>query len=115
MTRADETIDWARLAELREEIGPEEFAAVVEVFLADTDALVAALPETPPDRLEGALHAIKGSALNLGLVRLAAICAEGEACAAGGRPAAVPLAPILLAYGTARRALQRGLTEGGAG
>jgi HPt (histidine-containing phosphotransfer) domain-containing protein len=112
MTRADELIDWVRLASLREEIGPEEFADVVEVFLADTDAMVAALSRTPPDRLEAALHAIKGSALNLGLVRLAALCAEQEARAAGGRPHDVALAPILLAYGEARRALLRGLAGG---
>lgn len=105
-------IDWARLASLREEIGPEEFAAVVEVFLADTDALVEALPDTPLDGLEGALHAIKGSALNLGLARLSAICAEGEARAAEGRPGEVALTPILLAYADARRALLRGLAAG---
>lgn len=112
MPQPDEPIDWARLASLRDEIGPEEFAAVVTVFLADTDALVAALPETAPERLEAALHAIKGSALNLGLVGLAAICAEEEARAAGGRPQDVALAPILLGYGDARRTLLRGLAEG---
>ena len=112
MTRHDETIDWSRLAGLQEEIGPEEFAAVVEVFLADTDALVAELPQTPPGGLEAALHAIKGSALNLGLAQLAALCADGEMRAAGGRLQEVALAPILLAYGEARRALVRGLSQG---
>jgi HPt (histidine-containing phosphotransfer) domain-containing protein len=114
MTRHDETIDWSRLASLREEIGPEEFAAVIEVFLADTDALVADLPKTSLDRLEAALHAIKGSALNLGLAQLAALCAEGEVRAAVGRPKDVALAPILLAYGEARRELVRGLSEAAA-
>ena len=78
-------IDWARVAELRDEIGAEDFAEVVTLFLEEADEVVARLGTCDgPGPLESALHFLKGSALNLGFRELAQLCQEGERQAAHG-------------------------------
>ena len=104
-----ELIDWARVRELREEIGPEEFTEVVALFLSETEAMADALPRATPETLEAELHALKGAALNLGFSRLAAACAEGERLSAAGRCGEVALAPILATFFRARSAFREGL------
>ncbi|MEQ9260267.1 MAG: Hpt domain-containing protein [Roseovarius sp.] len=72
-------IDWSRCVELREEVGREDFAEVVELFLAEAGADLAALdPSLPPAALRAALHGLKGSALNLGFAAFADLCREFE-------------------------------------
>jgi HPt (histidine-containing phosphotransfer) domain-containing protein len=72
-------IDWDRVAELRDEIGEEDFAEVTELFLDEADEVVLALAGiTDPGSLQAALHFLKGSALNLGFRDLAALCQQGE-------------------------------------
>lgn len=66
-----DVIDWGRVAELREDFGEDGFAEVADLFLVEVEEAVAALPG---EDLAGALHFIKGCALNLGFVELAAIC-----------------------------------------
>ena len=40
-------IDWSRVSELREEVGEEDFAEVVELFLDEVDGVIGTLaPET---------------------------------------------------------------------
>ncbi len=103
---------WTRVHELREEIGPEDFDEVVEVFLEEAEGMVAELAAAPPEALEEALHALKGTALNLGLSELAALCQDGEARAAAGEAAALSVTPVLTAYAQARAALTEGLAQG---
>jgi HPt (histidine-containing phosphotransfer) domain-containing protein len=103
---------WTRVNELRDEIGPEDFEEVVVVFLEEAETMVAELAAAPPEALEEALHALKGTALNLGLSELAALCQDGEARAASGQAAAVPVTPVLTAYARARAALVEGLAQG---
>ena len=80
-------IDWARVGELRDEIGCEDFAEVVSLFLEEADEVVQRLGACADAKaLESALHFLKGSALNLGFERLAQLCQDGERRAAG-RPA----------------------------
>jgi HPt (histidine-containing phosphotransfer) domain-containing protein len=80
-------IDWDRVASLRGEIGAADFTEVVEMFLAESDAVVARLLAGKPDpTLESDLHFLKGSALNLGFRHLAALCSAGEKRAAVGAP-----------------------------
>jgi HPt (histidine-containing phosphotransfer) domain-containing protein len=98
---------------LRDEIGPEEFADVVELFLAETDRMVDALAAAPPAEYEERLHALKGTALNLGLAAFATLCRAGEAEAAAGRAEAVSLAPVLTTYARTRAAFVAGLAESG--
>ncbi len=107
------TIDWARLRQLREEIGDAEFVEVIDLFLTEGDAMIDGLAGLEPPAYEAALHALKGAATNLGLEGLAALCAEGECLAASGRAEDVRVPRVLTAYASARAALLAGLRAGG--
>lgn len=94
-------IDWERVAQLREEVGPESFSEVVELFLEEVDEAVARLGcSTAAEALAGELHFLKGSALNLGFDRFGQMCQEAERRAA---PATVEVGPILACYAESRR------------
>ena len=93
-------IDWTRLDSLHADLGPG-FDEVVEVFLAEADAAVAALdPGAPLSQVAADLHFLKGAALNLGFTVFAGLCAAGEARANMGR--SVELDPIRRAYAASR-------------
>jgi len=109
-------IDWKRVAELREEIGADGFVEVADMFLDEADGAVQALVTgLPAEEVEGQLHFLKGSALNLGLSELAAICQEGERKAAAGQGAAVDTAQVAAIYRASRARLLRGLSVDQAG
>lgn len=72
-------IDWARVAELREEIGEDGFTEVAELFMQEIAQVVERLPDQiDANALKSDLHFVKGSALNLGFSDLATLCAAGE-------------------------------------
>jgi histidine phosphotransfer protein HptB len=78
-------IDWGRVRDLRSEIGADDFAEVVAMFLDEADEVIARLTaERGAKALESDLHFLKGAALNLGFDALAAICQDGERRAAAG-------------------------------
>ena len=109
-------IDWKRVADLREEIGADGFVEVADMFLDEADGAVQALVTgLPAEEVEGQLHFLKGSALNLGLSELAAICQEGERKAAAGQGAAVDTAQVAAIYRASRARLLRGLSVDQAG
>jgi HPt (histidine-containing phosphotransfer) domain-containing protein len=109
-------IDWQQIDELRGEIGAEGFAEVVDMFLEEAEGAVAALSRgIPAEEVEGMLHFLKGSALNLGLTDLAAVCQEGERRAAAGDGAQVDFAMVISVYRTSRAALLGGLSTDRAG
>jgi histidine phosphotransfer protein HptB len=111
----DHMIDWKRVAELREEIGEDGFGEVADMFLEEADQAVNALTAgVAADEVEGQLHFLKGSALNLGLSDLAAICQEGERKAATGGGADVDLAQVAAIYRASRAQLMGGLATGSA-
>ena len=89
-------IDWDRVAELREEIGPEDFGEIVDLFVTEVSAAIEELHRTPPHpkAVEEQMHFLKGAALNLGFADLVAICREGEERAAAGDPFAVTAAQV---------------------
>lgn len=106
-------IDWNRISELREEIGTDCFAEVTDMFLEEADQAVRLLiGGLPADQVEGQLHFLKGSALNLGLIELAQICQEGERKAAAGRASEVDAARVAQVYLRSRQALLGNLATG---
>lgn len=108
-------IDWKRVEELRAEIGADGFAEVADMFLEEAEQAVQALVAgLPADEVEGQLHFLKGSALNLGLTDLAAICQDGERKAAAGQAAVVDIGRVVLTYRRSRAQLMGGLTSGNA-
>ena len=101
-------IDWDRVANLRAEIGAEDFAEVGAMFLDEADEVVARLQaDGPGPGLEAELHFLKGSALNLGFRELAGLCDTGEKRAAKGE--AVDVARVIQGYVSARAAFEAGL------
>jgi HPt (histidine-containing phosphotransfer) domain-containing protein len=77
-------ISTERLEELKSEVGEDDFAEIVSLFIAESDGIVGSLRDAPgPEAAEELLHALKGSALNLGFETLATLCRQGEGQAAG--------------------------------
>ena len=86
-------IDWGRILELRDEIGPDDFEEVVTLFLSEVEESLAGLAAASFDakRLEETMHFLKGSALNLGFSGMSLICQAGERAAAQGNPESVEI------------------------
>lgn len=92
-------INWTRVAELRDEIGAEDFGDVVDLFLEEVDEEIVGLSEPNSGTgLESRLHFLKGSALNLGFEAFSDLCRDGEQQAAGGEGGSVDLALICDTY-----------------
>jgi histidine phosphotransfer protein HptB len=95
------TVDWQRVDDLAAEIGADAVVEVVGMFLEETDAVIARLTSDTPTTED--YHFLKGSALNLGLADLAALCQRGEAgCALQ--------AETLAQYAAAKMALLDGIS-----
>lgn len=78
-------IEWARVNELRSEIGVEDFAEVAAMFLDEANEVVRQISaDSGAKALEADLHFLKGAALNLGFSALAALCQDGERRAGSG-------------------------------
>lgn len=96
-------IDWARVAELRDQIGADDFGEVVDLFLEEVQEVIAKLRSgLPKDKLECALHFLKGSALNLGFADFSEQCHIGERQAANGEADKVNVPAILASFDTSR-------------
>jgi histidine phosphotransfer protein HptB len=105
-------IEWARVADLRDEIGPDDFAEVVELFLEEADEVIARLtPDFDRSETERALHFLKGAAVNLGFADFAALCAEGERQAAQGNSDLVDLTAIVACYAATKSAFLASLDQ----
>lgn len=89
-------ISWSRVAELRDEIGAEDFDEVVELFLEEVEEVIERLKVGVEEAaLEPDLHFLKGSALNLGFSELSNVCAKGEKLASSGEASAVNLTHVI--------------------
>jgi HPt (histidine-containing phosphotransfer) domain-containing protein len=98
-------IDWARVRELRDEIGANSFGEVVELFLEEVEAEIAVLRTgVTRDDLELRLHFLKGSALNLGFAEFSKKCQVGETAAATGAGDIVDVTDILASYDASKAA-----------
>ncbi|MEL7091635.1 MAG: Hpt domain-containing protein [Pseudomonadota bacterium] len=106
-------IEWTRVAELRDEIGTEDFAEVVPLFLEEVGGLVDALRDGPDlSRLEEDLHFLKGSALNLGFAVFSDMCSAGEKAAAEGNAHSVDIPAIIASFDSSRTVFENGLAQG---
>jgi histidine phosphotransfer protein HptB len=71
-------IDRARLTELKQEIGEEDFGEVAEIFLEEMDEMLTALCADPAAIVPAAFHGLRGSASNLGFSGFATACIDAE-------------------------------------
>lgn len=89
-------IDWIKVAELRDEIGAEDFGEVFGLFLDNLHGVIEKLRHRPnPDDLESDLHLLKLGAANLGFSAFSEKCLAGERMAADGRRDRIDIAAIL--------------------
>ncbi|WP_299372333.1 Hpt domain-containing protein [uncultured Tateyamaria sp.] len=108
-------IDWQRVTTLRTEIGEEDFEEVVPLFLEEVSEITDALQaHVDLNALEANLHALKGSAMNLGFAEFSDLCSTGEAMAASGSAASVDVDQILASFERSRTAFLNGLAKGAA-
>ncbi len=101
-------IDWIRVAQLRDEIGAEDFAEVAELFLLEVEDTLFRLDGAAgnPEEMRELLHFLKGSALNLGFSDLSAVCSRGEANSAG-----VDIATLKDLYARSRSFFEAGYAQ----
>jgi len=72
-------LDHARMDELKAEIGEEDFAEVLEMFVEEIEAQLSRLTDhLTAGRMAEELHALKGSALNVGFHAFADMCQKAE-------------------------------------
>ncbi|WP_338549593.1 Hpt domain-containing protein [Roseovarius phycicola] len=96
-------IDWTRVAQLRDEIGAEDFEEILDIFLEEVDAEIANLYSgCSASQLETLLHFLKGSALNLGFEAFSKLCQEGELQLAKGSRADLDLDAISDSYANSK-------------
>ena len=100
MQDTDHLIDWTKVLELREDVGPEGFAEVVELFLEEVETALQTIGMA--EDLEAALHFVKGCALNIGFASFAHAAASGESLAARGLPDKVDLTGLADTYRASR-------------
>jgi len=106
-------IDWQRVTDLRDEIGDEDFQDIVPIFIEEVTEITDKLRTSIKlDELEEDLHALKGSALNLGFSEFSDLCDKGESLAAGGQASSVDITAILAAFDASRTAFLSGLRDG---
>lgn len=104
-------INWDRVAALREEVGPEDFDEVVDLFLDEADEEIATLTDHRDGRqLAEKLHFLKGSALNLGFTELSSLCQKGEAALAKDPESLFDLTAIESSYQMSRDHFLENLT-----
>lgn len=73
-----------RIEELRSEVGEDDFTEILELFVTESKTVLDRLRTVvDPAEAEELLHALKGSALNLGFDTLAQLCREGGGASAG--------------------------------
>lgn len=71
-------INTARIQELKEEVGEDDLAEVIELFCEEVEEVLNALDATAQDAMPGQLHFLKGSALNIGLDAVSELCKAEE-------------------------------------
>lgn len=98
-------IDWAQVKQLEVDVGAEDLADVVTLFLSEVDEAVEALQSLPKDsapEVAAALHFLKGSAFNLGFQQFGEYCATGETQAYGGDTESVSFQEVKRLYSASK-------------
>ncbi len=92
-------INWERVKELENDIGPDDIDDVVELFLSEVDNVIEGLSnDSSQNTLEQDMHFLKGSALNLGFDVFGEMCSSAEKQAAAGNECDVSVPQIVASY-----------------
>lgn len=99
-------IDWNRLAELKSEVGEEDFGEIVDLFLEETDEVMDRIKiSSAADLKEDDLHFLKGSSMNLGFATFSTLCASAEKAAAAGASDQIDVSQLVATYYAAKDSL----------
>ncbi len=107
----------ARLREMGQALGPEVPRRILELYLGDSPARLAAMRQAllrgDAREMERAAHALKGSSANLGASDLAELCHQLERLSGERVPAGTPerLDALEAEYARVEQAMRRLLTE----
>lgn len=98
-------IDWTRISELIDEFGPDDFAEVVDLFLAEVEGAIAQLDDLDksPENWAEQMHFLKGAVLNLGFSAMSDLCRKGEEAARGGDITVVSAHDIRTVFDASRK------------
>lgn len=72
-------LDMSRIAELKAEVGEDDFAEVLALFCEEVEEVLTELENATQNAIAAKIHFLKGSAQNIGLERVGALCLEAEA------------------------------------
>lgn len=78
-------IDWDLLDSLKADIGEEDFADVITLFVAEIGEKIEDMRASPEAASADDFHFLKGSAANLGFTAMSAACDTAEAACRAGR------------------------------
>ena len=103
-------IDWNRVAELREEVGLENFDEVVDLFLFEVEDELSRLRDSPNiSTLAARFHFLKGSAMNLGFAASSELCQSGETAAGKGHEGRIDIEAVVACYDISKHEFTCGL------
>lgn len=98
-------IDWKQVKQLEADVGSEDFAEVVALFLDEVDEAIEPLKSPGGislDNVSSVMHFLKGSALNLGFETFGAYCSQSEELAKSGAPGDVDQLHVVTLYEQSR-------------
>ena len=96
-------IDWAQINTLRDDVGKEEFAEIIDIFIEEVESVFERLRTTPDlKNLGDDLHFLKGSAMNLGFESFSRLCQDGENLSAQGEADTLDVGSVLACYASSK-------------
>ena len=101
-------IDWNRVIELRDELGPEELLPIIDMILVEIEAHLFALDSRTLHLAED-LHLLRGLALNIGFTEFCAQCLRAEQQLASGDQTALAPAAMRASFGHTKQVFLRDL------
>lgn len=99
-------IDWDRVNELRIEVGEDDFDEVLAMFFDEAASVLANLGNGGMERIKRDLHLLKGSAINIGLAGVGALCRNCEAALAANPNEVPDLIAIRRAFLTSKEIVE---------
>ena len=104
-------IDWQRLRILRDEVGPDDFDEVLDLFAQEVESILSDLsPDNAAAQIEAQMHALKGAALNLGFDDFSVLCSRNEKRARDGEIPQIDLSAVTATYFQSKAVLKDGIT-----
>lgn len=105
-------IDWKRVSELRCEVGEDEFAVILRLFLDEFEGVLKRLPGHEAAGLIADLHFLKDGARTLGFSLFGSLCDEAERVANRGQAEGVDLDRLASCYIASKLGLMQALNAG---